>query len=129
MLYIKLKKLTILSLVAFIISSILFATNVWAQDATATSGLFGDLISRGGQIFQGMREIIFAVSGFGIVAIAIGGFFGNFNWKWLSAIIIGLMVISLTAGLINYMVERDVISSDVISDTLISGDDANLGKE
>ena len=62
-----------------------------------------------------MREIIFAVSGFGIIAIAVGGFFGNFNWKWLGAIIIGLMVIALTSGIIQYMVGADVLN---VTDTL-----------
>ena len=90
MLYVKLKKIIIFALVAFLASSILFATNSYAA-------LFEDLTSKGAEIFKGMREIIYAVAGFGIVAIAIGGFFGNFNWKWLGAIIIGLMVIALTA--------------------------------
>ena len=118
MLYVKLKKLTIYALVAFLASSILFATDSYA--------LFDDLTKRGAEIFEGMREIIYAVAGFGIVAIAIGGFFGTFNWKWLSAIIIGLMVIALTAGIINYMVEQTVITPGLISDTLISGDDSGM---
>ena len=86
------------------------------------------MTSKGAEIFKGMREIIYAVAGFGIVAIAIGGFFGNFNWKWLGAIIIGLMVIALTAGIINYMVEETVITPAMITDTLISGNDSGLAK-
>lgn len=123
MLYIKLKKITLFALVAFIASSILFATNSFAAGT-----LFSDLTSKGAEIFTGMKEIIYAVAGFGIVAIAIGGFFGNFNWKWLGAIIIGLMVIASTAGIINYMVEKTVITSDMITDTLISGNDSGLKK-
>jgi hypothetical protein len=117
MLYVKLKKIIIFALVAFLASSILFATNSYAA-------LFEDLTSKGAEIFKGMREIIYAVAGFGIVAIAIGGFFGNFNWKWL----IGLMVIALTAGIINYMVEETVITPAMITDTLISGNDSGLAK-
>lgn len=124
MLYVKLKNIIIFALVAFLASSILFATNSYA----AEGALFGDLTSKGAEIFKGMREIIYAVAGFGIVAIAIGGFFGNFNWKWLGAIIIGLMVIALTAGIINYMVEETVITPSMISDTLISGNDSGLKK-
>lgn len=110
MLYIKLRKIILLALVAFTVSSILFATNSLAAD-----GLFQDLTQKGREIFEGMREIIFAVSGFGIIAIAVGGFFGNFNWKWLGAIIIGLMVIGLTSGIIQYMVGEDVLQ---VTDTL-----------
>lgn len=124
MLCIKLRKMIVCALVAFLASSILFATDSYA----ANSGLFTELTQRGAEIFNGMREIIYAVAGFGIVAIAIGGFFGNFNWKWLGAIIIGLMVIALTAGIINYMVEADVITPDMIADTLVSGNDASLKK-
>ena len=98
MLYIKLKKTALLTLVVIALSSILFATNTYADD-----GLFADLIKKGTEIFNGMKEIIYAVSGFGIIAIAVGGLFGNFNWKWLSAIIIGLMVMAGTSGIVEYM--------------------------
>ena len=121
MLYVKLKKMILFALVAFLASSILFATNSYAAD-----GLFSDLTSKGAEIFMGMREIIYAVAGFGIMAVAIGGFFGNFNWKWLAAIIIGLMVIASTAGIINYMVESTVITPAMIKDTLVSGNDSGL---
>ena len=111
MLYIKLRKIIVLALVAFIVSSILFATDSFAADES----LFKDLISKGREIFEGMRDIVFAVSGFGIIAIAVGGFFGNFNWKWLGAIIIGLMVVGVTSGIIQYMVGEDVLN---VEDTL-----------
>lgn len=120
MLCIKLKKFLLVSLLMFVVSSVLFATNSFAAEA---KGLFGDLTSSGVQIFTGMREIIFAVSGFGIVAVAIGGFFGNLNWKWLSAIIIGLVVIATTAAIINYMVDSDVASVMDLHDTLVKADD------
>lgn len=112
MLCVKLKKFLFLSMLMFVVSSVLFATDSYA--------LFETLTQSGTEIFTGMREIIFAVSGFGIVAIAIGGFFGNLNWKWLSAIIIGLVVIATTAAIINYMVDSDVaVTTLKIQDTLI----------
>ncbi len=80
-----------------------------------TGPLFGELIDKGAQIFNGMRDIIYVVSGLGIIAVAIGGFFGNLNWKWLSAIIIGLMVIGLTGGIISYISGENPTG---ISDTL-----------
>ena len=43
---------------------------------------------------------IYPASAVGIIAVCIGGFFGNINWKWLTAIIIGLVVISLCAGFV-----------------------------
>jgi len=101
MLGINFKKLILFSLIACAGSFILFATDSFAA---GNNQVFGALIGKGVQIFTGMREIIFAVSGFGIIAVAIGGFFGNLNWKWLAAIGIGLFVISSTAAVIDYMV-------------------------
>ena len=115
MLCVKLKKFVFAFALIFVVSSILFATESFA----ATEGLFGSLTNAGAEIFTGMREIIFAVSGFGIVAVAIGGFFGNLNWKWLSAIIIGLVVIATTAAIINYMVDSNAITAEQIQDTLV----------
>ena len=69
-----------------------------------------------------MREIIYAVSGFGVIAIAIGSIFGSVNWKWLTAIIIGLFVIAGTAAIINYMVGEDVVTSEMIQDSLKFGE-------
>lgn len=107
------------------------ATNVTADtgakkttktvSSSKTSGaLFGTLTQKAAEVFTGLREIIFAVAGFGITAVAIGGFFGNLNWKWLSAIIIGLVVISTTSAIINYMVDSDAVTGEMITDTLIS---------
>jgi len=95
MLSIKVKKFVVLSLLVFAVSSVLFATDSYA--------LFENLTSAGIDIFTGLRNIIFAVAGFGIFAIAIGGFFGNLNWKWLAAVIIGLVVIAVTGAIVNYM--------------------------
>lgn len=116
MLCVKLKKFLFLSMLMFVVSSVLFATDSYALFKTL---LFETLTDSGIKIFTGMREIIFAVSGFGIVAVAIGGFFGNLNWKWLSAIIIGLVVIATTAAIINYMVDSTAITAKQIRDTLI----------
>ena len=94
MLCVKLKKFLFLSMLMFVVSSVLFATDSYA--------LFETLTDSGTKIFT-----------------AIGGFFGNLNWKWLSAIIIGLVVIATTAAIINYMVDSTAITAEQIQDTLI----------
>ncbi len=124
MLYVNFKKLALFSLLAFICSLVLCTAPSFADDPTSTAeagkctGLFCDLATHGGKIFSGMREIIFAASGFGVIAIALGSLFGAVNWKWLTAIIIGLLVIAATAGFINYLVGSQVVTSDMITDTL-----------
>ena len=62
-----------------------------------------------------MRDIIYVVAGFGIIGIAVGGFFGNLNWKWLGAIIIGLVIIATTAALVKYITDEDLAG---VTDTL-----------
>ena len=87
-----------------------------AAAAGESTGLFAELISRGAEIFRGMRDIIYVVSGFGIIGVSVGGFFGNMNWKWLGAIIIALMVIGLTGSILDFVVGGE--SQTGITDTL-----------
>lgn len=66
----------------------------------AWAGSFGGLTKSGATIFRGLRKIIYPASAIGIICVCIGGFFGNINWKWLTVIVIGLLVVSLCAGFI-----------------------------
>lgn len=117
MMDINFKKYITFSLTAFVVSSILFASNARADE------VFANLTTTGWALFGGMRQIIFAAAAFGIIAIAIGGLFGAFNWKWLSAIIIGVVVIALTVGLVQYLTAGTGadVTVTAISDSLISG--------
>lgn len=116
MLSVNFKKYVCAGMLAFALSSILCATDSYA--------VFENLTSTGWEIFGGMRKIIFGAAGFGIIAIAIGSFFGALNWKWLSAIIIGLIVIALTVGLVQYLVAGTGadISVSGITDTLVNAE-------
>ena len=88
-------RMLLLVALVFVASSILLPNQSYA--------LFEELTAKGAEIFMGMRDIIYVVAGFGIIGIAIGGFFGNLNWKWLGAIIIGLMIIAMTAAFVEYV--------------------------
>lgn len=61
---------------------------------------FEALTGAGKTIFTGLRRIIYPASAIGIICVCIGGFFGNINWKWLTAIVIGLIVISACVGFV-----------------------------
>ena len=82
----------------------------WADD-----GIFSELTEKGAEIFTGMRDIVYVVAGFGIIGVAVGGFFGNLNWKWLSAIIIGLVVLAVTGAFVKYVTGEEIQN---ITDTL-----------
>lgn len=91
------------------------------QDVTGCSadyGLFRGLITAGSKIFNGLRELIYVVAGFGIIGVSVGGFFGNLNYKWLGAIVISLVVIATTGELINAITGCKTFTTNVIQDTL-----------
>jgi len=96
----KFRKYLFCGLLLFAVSSILCATGSFAADS---GPVFGTLVNTGTEIFDGMKKIIFAAAGFGIIAVALGAVFGALNWKWLAAIIIGVVVIAATGGLLAYM--------------------------
>ncbi len=113
MLCVRVKKFLFVGLTVFLMSSVLFATSAFADGE-----IFGELTKKGGQIFTGLRDIIFIVAGFGIIGVGISGFFGNLNWKWLGAIIIGLMVIATTAAIIETVTGQNIETAAGITDTL-----------
>lgn len=85
---------------------------------TSDYGMFSGLITAGGKIFRGLRELIYVVAGFGIIGVAVGGFFGTLNYKWLGAIVISLVIIATTGELINAITGCENFTSQVITDTL-----------
>ena len=62
---------------------------------------FESLTKAGKDIFTGLRDIIYPASAIGIITVCIGGFFGNINWKWLTAIVVGLVVISCCVAFVD----------------------------
>lgn len=84
---------------------------------TEAFAAFEALTNAGGKIFTGLRRIIYPASAIGIICVCIGGFFGNINWKWLTAIVIGLIVISACVGFVSMFSPEgaDSIPADVMS--------------
>ena len=74
-----------------------------ASGSGGGDGIFSSLVTSGKNIFSDLRELIYIVAGFGIIAVGVGGIFGNLNWKWLGAIIISLVVIASAGELIQIM--------------------------
>ena len=83
-------------------------------DAFAES--FSALKDAGKDIFTGLRRIIYPASAIGIICVCIGGFFGNINWKWLTAIVIGLIVISACVAFVEMFSPEgaDSIPADIM---------------
>lgn len=74
-----------------------------ACKGNSSDGIFSSLVCTGRLLFEDLRELIYIVAGFGIIAVGVGGIFGNLNWKWLGAIIISLVIIATAGELISVM--------------------------
>ncbi|MBR1948448.1 MAG: hypothetical protein IKA30_01485 [Alphaproteobacteria bacterium] len=92
-----------------------------SQDASfcgSDKGVFSELVMTGQRIFNRLRDLIYVVAGFGIIAVAVGGFFGNLNWKWLGAIVISLVVIATAGELIVLLTGCEQYGTSLITNTL-----------
>lgn len=101
-----------IALLALIVISILIFS------PSAHAEMFDSLTTKGAELFTNMRDIVYIVAGFGLIGIAVGGIFGQINWKWLVALAIGLMVLASAGALIKFIVGDDAPSVDKITDTL-----------
>ena len=77
----------------------------------ASAAPFDALKEAGKSIFRGLRKIIYPASAIAIITICMGGFFGNINWKWLTAIIVGLIVISCCVAFVSIFAPDQAVSS------------------
>ena len=97
-----------------------------ADFCTGNLGIFSELVATGQRIFNQLRDLIYVVAGFGIIAVAVGGFFGNLNWKWLGAIVISLVVIGTAGELIVLMTGCEKFSSTLVTNTLNAEREENI---
>lgn len=74
--------------IALFISLFFFTTDAYA--------VFDSLQDAGRAIFAGLRKVIYPAATIGIACVCIGGMFGNFNWKWLVAILLGVFIIAFS---------------------------------
>ena len=81
-------------------------------------GAFSELVKTGVLIFKRLRDLIYVVAGFGIIAVAVGGFFGNLNWKWLGAIIISLVVIASAGEIVVMITGCEDFDDKLITNTI-----------
>lgn len=76
--------------IVLFVSLFFFTTDAYA--------VFDSLQSAGQSIFEGLRKVIFPAATIGVACVCIGGMFGNFNWKWLAAILLGVFIIAFAEG-------------------------------
>ncbi len=92
---------------------LLFSLFLYTTDAYAEGATFSALTGAGKAIGAGLLQIIYPASMIGLACVCIAGMFGNFNWKWLAAILIALFVatyVNQTADIID--AQPDIAGAD-----------------
>ena len=73
-----------------------------AQDVTAEGTVFGVAMTKGSDVFQNVRSVIFLVGGFGLVALAFFAIFGKIKWTWFASLAVGLAILAAAGAIIDY---------------------------
>lgn len=97
-------------LTLFLMLSLFFYT------ADVNAQVFGSLNNAGNKIFEGLVKIIYPAATIGLACVCIAGMFGNFNWKWLAAIMLGVLIISLAAESGNREKGADMFAGEGMDD-------------
>lgn len=85
----------------------LVLTMVGDASAAAGSSTSGSTIMQTAQqkatsVFSSVKTIMFIIGGFGLVGLAWAAVFGKVNWKWFSALAVGLAILAAASSIIEY---------------------------
>jgi type IV secretory pathway VirB2 component (pilin) len=70
-------------------------------------------------LYQDGRIILYVFSGIAIVCLAILSMFGRFQWKWLAAVIVGIIILDWSESIISEFTGDGTMSQSAIGDSLI----------
>ena len=73
------------------------------QDQTTSGTVFATVMTKGSDVFQNVRSVIFLVGGFGLVTLAFFAVFGKLKWTWFASLAVGLAILSAAGAIIDYV--------------------------
>ncbi len=80
-----------------------FAGDAAAQSQSASgSTIMQTAQNKTISVFSSVKTIIFIIGGFGLVGLAWAAIFGKVNWKWLSALAVGLAILAAASSIVEY---------------------------
>lgn len=92
------------------------------QDQTMQGTVFATVMTKGSDVFQNVRSVIFLVGGFGLVALAFFAVFGKLKWTWFASLAVGLAILAAAGAIIDYATTSDgkgtFTGTDYMGDTL-----------
>ncbi len=89
-----------------------------ADNTIEGAGPFKDVITKGIEVFQNVRRIVFVLGGFGLMAASLGAIFGRINWKWYGGLLMGLMILAVAGAIIDYTTTTDGFSNSYWQDEM-----------
>lgn len=90
------KKIATMLAMAFVIT-LSFAGNAFAASFFDTT--MAKLLS----VFIDVKNTVFIIGGFGLVAVAFAAIFGKVNWKWFAGLAAGLAILAAASMAIEYV--------------------------
>lgn len=69
----------------------------------AAADVFSSVKTKGKELFDNVRQIIYIMGGFGLIGLAMGAIFGRINWKWFGGLAFGLIIIAVADAAVEYM--------------------------
>lgn len=101
-----------LCVVALVVGICFWADAAQASVAVANNSVFDKLSDKASDTFSGVRQVVFVLGAFTLVAIAVGAIFGKINWKWFISLLVALVILAVAGMIINYFVDANTIATD-----------------
>ena len=94
-------------LVMALVITLSFAGNAFA------ASFFDTTKSKLLAVFFDVKNTVFIIGGFGLVAVAFAAIFGKINWKWFAGLAAGLAILAAASMAIEYVVGSSVTADSV----------------
>ena len=76
--------------------------------ATTSGGIFNHAYETIRVTFQNARNVVYIVSGFGLVGVASAAIFGKLSFRWLAMICIALATLAAADKIVDYSIQNGV---------------------
>ncbi|MCQ2914503.1 MAG: hypothetical protein MJ247_04850 [Alphaproteobacteria bacterium] len=74
-----------------------------ASTVDASAEVFDSVVGKTAKVFASVRTVTFVIGGFGLVGVAAGAIFGQVKWRWVAALAIGLAILAVAGGVVDYV--------------------------
>ena len=73
----------------------LFISTTTLAEADQGGEIFNSAYEKLMQTFKSIRPIVYVLSGFGLIGVAVGGIMGKIKWSWLASITAALAILAM----------------------------------